>query len=597
MKDQVEEVKSKIDIVSLINEHVPLQKSGRNFRANCPFHAEKTPSFMVSQELQIFKCFGCGEGGDVFSFLEKYEGMDFPEALKFLADRAGIKLKPLSDRAFSQKDKLYRINDLAAEFYHWVLLNHPEGKDALKYLTSQRALTPETIEEFKLGFAPERPDALSNFLIKKKGFLPKDLEDAGVSVFVKGRLIDRFRGRVIFPIHDHRGNPVALGGRITPNLSKNLAKYINSPETLIYHKSSILYGLESSKRHIKKAALAYIVEGEMDFLSSWQAGVKNIVAIKGSALTAEQVRILSRIAEEVVLALDSDLAGDAAARKGIDVAQTAGLAVKVARLAKYKDPDDFARADPEGFAQALAGAIDVWQFIIDSIFSKYDSKTGGGKAKLSREVMPVLSSISDKIVQAHYLAVVARKLDTEVDVIAKQMESVLEKTSQDRPELVFPKAPEGKTRRDLLEERLLSLVFQLDPKLLNEEKIREKITSPLNQRIVEEFLAFAKKKGGDLSQFAKTLPEELVPGFSELILKDVGKVVDKEMAMVIHEIEVLESKEGLKKQGKLIFRLEEKQAKKKLKEANQKFSQMSEKLANLEEVEITSIIHKKVDDV
>ena len=192
---QIIQVKEASDIVSIISERLELQRSGANLRALCPFHSEKSPSFFVNEQLQRYRCFGCGESGDVFTFLQKYEGMDFPEALKFLADRAGIKLKPLSDRAFSQKDKLYRINDLAAEFYHWVLLNHPEGKDALKYLTSQRGLTPETVEEFKLGFAPERPDALSNFLIKKKGFLPKDLEDAGVSVFVKGRLIDRFRGR------------------------------------------------------------------------------------------------------------------------------------------------------------------------------------------------------------------------------------------------------------------------------------------------------------------------------------------------------------------------------------------------------------------
>src|SRR3990170_1855680 len=244
--DQVEEIKSKIDIVSLIGEYVTLARAGRNFKANCPFHQERTPSFMVSPELSIWKCFGCGLGGDAISFVQKQEGLEFYEALKMLADRVGVKLA--------------------------------------------------TIKEFGLGFAPDVPQALYGFLTKKKSLKPFDLEKAGLVVAVRGSYIDRFRGRVIFPLTDARGAVVGLAGRILPGKdSERLAKYINSPETEVYHKSKLLYGFHLTRKKIKEQGLVVIIEGELDAISSWQVGVKNVVAIKGSAFTEDQVRLLTRI--------------------------------------------------------------------------------------------------------------------------------------------------------------------------------------------------------------------------------------------------------------------------------------------------------------
>src|SRR3989344_4778352 len=374
MADQVDEVKQKIDIVSLISEYVPLKKAGRNYRAVCPFHSEKSPSFMVSPELQMYKCFGCAEAGDAFSFLQKYEGMEFREALKFLADRVGVKLTSFRPGEETEKERLFELNSLALRFYNYILLNHPKAKPALNYLTADRGLKRETVEMFQLGYSPDVPDAISQYLIGKKKFKAGELERAGITVSNQRGAIDRFRGRIIFPLFDHRGNVVGFAGRVLPfdPRAGEIAKYINSPETAVYHKSRALYGLNLTKEEIKKEKKAVIVEGELDLISAFQAGIKNVVAIKGSALTEEQVKLLSRFAKEATLALDSDFAGSEAARRGIAQAQKEGLAMTVARLGEYKDPDEAARANPAFLKSAIEAADGVWDFIIETVFAKGD---------------------------------------------------------------------------------------------------------------------------------------------------------------------------------------------------------------------------------
>ena len=291
MNDQVAEVKAKTDIVSIISERIELKKAGRNYKANCPFHGEKTASFMVSPELQIFKCFGCSEAGDVFSFLEKFEGMEFPEALKYLADRAGVKLTRGTFGDSTEKEQLIEINTQTLKFYNYMLTNQPVGKRALDYLLKDRGLKMEIIKEFQLGYSPENSYPLSNFLIGKKKFSPKMIEMAGIGLPSGQNIYDRFNGRVIFPLFDHRGNPIGFAGRVLPWDKRDTGKYINSPETPLYHKSSVLFGLNLTRPLIKKKKVAIVVEGELDLISSYQAGIKNVVAIKGSALTEDQVRL------------------------------------------------------------------------------------------------------------------------------------------------------------------------------------------------------------------------------------------------------------------------------------------------------------------
>lgn len=596
MADQVEEIKQKVDIVSLVSEYVPLKKAGRNYKANCPFHSEKSPSFMVSPELQMYKCFGCGEGGDAFAFLEKYEGMEFREALKFLADRVGVKLISFKPGEESEKERLYELNSLALKFYNYILLNHPKAKFALSYLLKDRGIKPETIKTFQLGYAPNVPEAINKFLVEKKKFKNSELEKAGISVFSRGRNFDRFGGRVIFPLFDHRGNVVGFAGRILPSdlRAKESAKYINSPETPVYHKSRVLYGLNLTKDEIKKENKAVIVEGELDLISSWQAGIKNIVAVKGSALTEEQVRLLGRFTKIATLALDTDFAGDIAARRGIAIAQKEGLELTVAKLGEYKDPDEAARANPGFLKSAIEKAVGVWDFILDSIFIKADTSSGEGKAKISREIVPVLASIPDKIVQAHYIKIVSERLGVPETAVNAQVEGFLQQKEVSEPKVASMEvkrvAPEAKNRRQRLEERALTMAFQSDPKILIETKIQKLIQTALPKRLLEEYVKFSEKnKTFSPSEFASSLPSELVHVFAELTLADTQNIVDepeslkKEVDLVMHELAIIEAHHKLEELGVLIREYEDAKDADKLKKAQEKFGELSQKLSKIKE--------------
>ncbi len=593
MADQIEEVKQKTDIVAIIGEHVVLKKAGTNFKGLCPFHSEKSPSFMVSPELQIYKCFGCGEGGDVFSFLEKQEGMDFGEALKYLADRAGIKLERSSYHDTSGKEVLYELNALAARFYNFLLTKHKIGKSALTYLTEKRGLTKDTIDTFNLGFAPNNPSTLFNFLTGKKKYKPADVEKAGLVINVRGRYLDRFRGRAIFPILDYRGNTLALAGRILPQYERpDSAKYINSPETLIYHKGATLYGLHITRPDIKKSGTALVVEGELDLISSWQVGIKNVVAIKGSAVTVDQGRILSRFAKEIILALDSDFAGGEAARRGISILNEFGFDIKVLRLTNFKDPDDAARADPGGYKDALKKTIGIWDFLLDLVFSKHEGKVDADVAKISREVTPILAAIPDKIVQAHYIDLVAKRLQIPDEAVVEELGRHTPSKDIQKPKeeknISEPPVSVSKTRRELLEERLASLIFQYDPAIFQNEGITSFFTSPLIKRIVEEASLFlSSHKEFNLKSFSENLPVELFEGFGVLVFKGVedGVDVEKELKLTFKELFTLDTKQRLKKVLKEVSENNDPKAQK-------EYEILSAKLKDFKDIDFERIIGK-----
>lgn len=584
--NQVEEVKTKTDIVSIIGERIELKKAGRNYKALCPFHGEKTPSFMVSPELQIFKCFGCGEAGDVFNFLEKYEGMEFGEALKYLADKAGIKLKTVQFGAASEKEKIVEINSQAVRFYNYLLTSHPLGERALKYLTDERGLKKQTIEEFQLGYSPENPLLIKKFLIDKKKFIPGEVERAGIGSFGGGRVYDRFGGRVIFPLFDHRGNPIGFAGRVLPWDKRETGKYINSPDSPAYHKSSVLYALNITRPFIKKKKVAIVVEGELDLISSFQSGIKNVVAIKGSALTEEQVRLLSRFAPKFILALDADFAGDAAARRGITVASNMGVEVKVAKITDYKDPDEAARKNLESYKNDLVKAEGVWDFLIDSVFTRFASGSGADASKISREIIPILAEIEDKIVQSHYANIVAEKLGVPLDAVVEQIQKVVKGVSPAAEE----KEEEAKGgRRALLEERLLSLAFQTDPKILLDAKFSNLISEPLNKKILEIYTNFASgKKAFDISGFGRNLPKELFDGFAEMTLIEED-LVDKpdelrrELDLILKELKILSIRDNLKLLATEMKELEGTGEKEKLLTAQNKFNKLAKALSNLDQ--------------
>ncbi len=585
MENQVEEVKNRTDIVSIIGERIELKKAGRNYKALCPFHGEKTPSFMVSPELQIFKCFGCGSAGDSYSFLEQYEGMEFAEALRYLADRAGIKLKTLNLGVSSEKERIIEINTQALRFYNYLLLKHPLGAKALRYLLAERGLRKDVVEEFQLGYSPENPLLIKKFLVDKKKFIPGEVERAGIGSFGGSRIYDRFGGRVIFPLFDHRGNPVGFAGRVLPGAREDIAKYINSPDSPAYHKSSVLYALNLTRQFIKKKRVVIIVEGELDAISSYQAGVKNVVAIKGSALTEDQVRLLSRFAPKFLLALDADFAGDAAARRGITIASNAGVEVKVAKISDYKDPDEAARKNPDGYKKNLIAAQGIWDYLIDSVFVRFPSGSGADKAKISKEIIPILSEIEDKIVQAHYVNLLAEKLGVPLEAVSEQISKIVKgATESGEPS----EEEKGETRRMLLEKRLLGLAFASDPRVLLRKDVLDLITEPLNKKIIEEYTRYSKRrKTFVVSDFGKALPKELFDGFSQMVLNEGIDYTDKpdeltkELDLILKELKILDIKDTLKLLATEMRKLEGSGEKEKLLTAQNKFNKLAEALSKL----------------
>lgn len=428
--DQKDEVKSKVDIVEVISGYMPLKKAGRNFSGLCPFHSEKTPSFMVSAERQVFKCFGCGESGDVFTFLEKMEGWEFKEALEELASRVGVKLKSFAPSAQSrEKEKILAINELASKFYGHILNKHQLGERARKYL-DERGVKPKAWAEYGLGYAPAGWQNILDFLVKR-GFSGADIAASGLVIARQGygkdgkSFYDRFRDRLIFPLKDAKGTILGFSARILDQATKNEPKYVNSPETPVFNKGSLLFGLDIAKNSIRNNNEAVLVEGEFDVISSHQAGIENVVASKGTALTEKQVSLLSRMCENVTLCFDGDIAGDAAARRGIELLDMAGVIVKVVKLGNFKDPDEYIKKDAGGFAKAIRSAENVYDFYIESAVTRFDASTASGKKKIGAEVLPVFGKISDDLVRAHYVEKLSRFLDLDVGLVAQAVEKRL----------------------------------------------------------------------------------------------------------------------------------------------------------------------------
>ena len=570
MNNQIEEVKSKTDIVSLLSEYLELKKAGRNYKTNCPFHGEKTPSFMISPELQMYKCFGCGKSGDVFTFLEEHEGMEFGEALKYLADRAGVKLVSFKTEASSEREKIIEINKNTLNFYDYVLNSHPSGKKILDYLTKDRGLSLDMIKLFKIGYSPESFSALFKYLNQKKKFKPEDLKLTGLLV---GRGIDRFKGRVIFPLFDHRGNVIGFAGRILPWMKQDMAKYINSPDTPAYHKSKVLYGLDITKSYIRDEKYAVVVEGELDMISTYTSGIKNVIAIKGSALTEDQIRLIGRFAKKIVLCLDSDFAGDEAAKRGAILAENLGFEVRVARLEGYKDPDEIARKEPEKLKKAIDEAIPIWDFLIESAIEKYGTTDGEDKKKISTEISPILASINDKIVQAHYIEVLARKLSVPVEAVTDE---VTKKHVDSKKEEVLLIEKSEKGRKQLLEERLLINALSEDPRILFSNEVNSLFSTPFVKKILnelEKFLSGIKEKDEfNLNPFRESLPKELQKGFSEIVLENSDF---EDIELLIKELTVSNIRHKLEELGVKIRESEDNQS------YLEEFNELTKKLSTL----------------
>jgi DNA primase len=442
----IDEVKDRVDIIELISSYVPLKKAGRNYKGLCPFHTEKTPSFVVFPDTQTWHCFGaCGTGGDIFRFIMQREGMDFSEALRELARRAGVPLSsptPRSEAADKQREKLLDIHAAAAQYFHHLLRQSNEGAHAREYLVS-RAINSETDERFLLGYALNTWEGLKSHLINR-GYAEDDLVEAGLLVNKEaGGSYDRFRDRLIIPIRDVRGRVIAFGARaLNPN---DVPKYLNSPQSPLFDKSSTLFGLDLAKKAIRDADRAVIVEGYMDVLSAHQHGHANVVAGMGTALTEAQLRLLKRFTKNFVLALDADVAGDAATLRGITLARETldrqavpvptgqGLIrfedqldadIRIATLPPGRDPDDILRQTPDLWPEIIEKALPVVDFYLQVVSAQYDLTTAKGKSALVRDVLPLLREVNDRVERNHYVGRLARLVKIDERALMAELDEV-----------------------------------------------------------------------------------------------------------------------------------------------------------------------------
>ncbi len=429
----IREVKQRLDIMELVSEYVSLQKSGRSHKGLCPFHSEKHPSFFVFTEQQTWHCFGaCGTGGDIFSFVMKKEGVEFGEALRLLAERAGVALSPpqASDKAADEeKEKLFQINEAAAEYYHHLLMNAKAGQAARDYLAG-RGVMPETIKEFRLGFSPDAWETVKSYLLEK-GYSEKELLEAGLVIERdEGGSYDRFRNRLIFPICDVRGRITGFGARA---LDDSLPKYINSPQTPVFDKSSGLYGIDRARSAIRKRNAVIIVEGYTDVLAAHQHGWQNVVGSMGTALTEKQVAAVRGLTGRITLALDADLAGEEATLRGRAILSHSEAEAEVIVLPSGKDPDEVIRENAGLWAKLVEQPMPILDFVFQSVTSKVDITRAKDKSLAVQKLLPSLLEIRDPAQRYHYAEKLARAVKIKVPDVQAALEKLRAESKRRRP--------------------------------------------------------------------------------------------------------------------------------------------------------------------
>jgi len=453
-----EEIKSRLDIVDVISGYIKLTRSGNSLKAICPFHNENSPSFFVSPERQIFNCFGCGKGGDMFKFIMEIEGVEFVDALRILAKKAGVVLRKENKEESSERTLLQEVSVDAARYFVKNLRSEV-GKDAASYL-EKRGLTKETIEEFKIGYTLPSWDGLYNYL-SLKGYKPEIMEKAGLVLSSmktgKKKYFDRFRDRIMFPISDANGYIVGFTGRYLTK-KENEGKYVNSPQTPIFDKSHILYNLDKAKLQIKKEDFTFLVEGQMDVIAAWQDGVKNAVASSGTALTPSQVKLLKRYSSNIKIAFDADDAGDMATKRGIDVATEAGMNISIVRVPDGKDPADFVTAHPKELRHLTEKSIPVMDYYVESALAKYDPNTLEGKKKIAGEVLPHIKNIANKIEKYHWLDKLSQLIRSDIKYLEEELNNTKIDTNFSHPKSVYKEEEKAKETENGLDRIFASLM-------------------------------------------------------------------------------------------------------------------------------------------
>ncbi len=529
---EIDEIKARLDIVDVIGSYVQLQKAGRSYKAVCPFHSERTPSFFVSPERQSWHCFGaCGEGGDVFSFVMKREGLEFAEALRLLAERAGV---PLPERRRAEEDaereRLRQANEAAAQYYHRMLLDSPEGQRARRYM-EERGLDRATLQDFQLGFAPPGWESLLRHL-RDRGYRQEELLAAGLITSSERGARDLFHERLMFPIADIRGRVVGFGGRSLPGegQEESQPKYLNTPQTVLFDKGSILYALDKAKEHIRREGSAVLVEGYMDAIAAHQHGYANVVASMGTALTERQVRLLKRVARDVILALDADTAGQEATLRAVEYQEILGGDIRVAVLPAGLDPDQAIRRQPEGWPALLVGAQPLLDYKFQTVAASLQGARPWERSRAVDELLPLVGLISDRIVRAHYVQRLARLAQMRESELQQML---LRQTAKRRPQAAAVSAPAVEAAPSGKKQEEYCLALLLRHPELREEGLAlspELFWHTENRQVLE-----AWQTCPDGEEMSQVLPEELETHLQRLSGIDLPPFEPQEARVVLRD--------------------------------------------------------------
>ncbi len=555
-------IKDRVDIVQLIQEYLPLKKAGANWKAPCPFHHEKTPSFMVHPEKQIWHCFGCGKGGDIFTFVQEMEGLDFSETLKLLADRAGIKIESSQYNEInkSQKNRIYEINSKAAYFFHHFLTEMSSAAQAREYLLKERALKNEALIDWQIGFIPDQWELLTQYLIKK-GFGIDDLVASGLTVKNDERksYYDRFRGRIMFPIHDVHGNIAGFTGRILVETENSGGKYVNTPQTIVYDKSRLIYGLNKAKQEIKMKDLAVLVEGQMDVIACHEAGMKNVIAASGTALTDEQVHLIKRYTNNIAMAFDADSAGQNAAKRGIDVALLAGLNIKVINIPEGagKDADECLKKNPDVWFKSVNEATGIMEWYFSNILKDANLSDPKIKQRSADALLTEIAKIPFAVEREAWIKKMSEILGADTAILLEELRKIKRNIREpvSSSAVIMPKNQEvsfvGGQRTDLLRQKICALlvghpaIFTALHAYIKPEYFADTIYSTLYDFMEKQYNSNIRLSLGDF-KLNNASGENIVDILYMQSQKDYADLSDedceKEAVLIIGEIEKMRIK-------------------------------------------------------
>ncbi len=541
MISSVAQIKERLNIVDVISQYVKLDKAGIHFKAKCPFHNEKSPSFFVSPTRGSYHCFGCARGGDIFSFVQEIEGLDFPETLKLLAEKAGVKLDKSGGHEREVEISMSHVMELSARFYEEEL---KKNNDVIEYL-KKRGVTGMTAKKFRIGYAPDGWSNLTSYLHSKR--IPDDLaEKAGLLIKSEkagGGVYDRFRGRIMFPISNSAGKVVAFSGRIfPPTEDKTVGKYVNSPETQLYNKSSILYGFNLAKQAIMKENSCVIVEGQMDLVMANQAGTENSVAVSGTALTDKHLKLIKRFTDKLIFAFDGDRAGLSASIRGVKLALEEGMDVMVLPLPQGSDPADLILKDQNLWTTAQKNTRPLIEYYIDTIRKEgMDEKEF--RREVTKEVLPLINNISSSIEKAHFIKITAEALKVPEDAVREELAKIPKNKENVVISDVAP--PAFRSYLEIIEGRIFGgyLWQKIDDlpekyKKITETNLEDRLNKisdeEKNGMILEAEITYGEKK-----EWEKELPELLVSLEKE--------VLDKKFEKLLYELKISERENNTEK--------------------------------------------------